>query len=206
MARLSHGRPALCTAPWSGAFFGEARAGVAHRTGAVDPAPGAGSGESARPGQGVAPALVPHCCCGLPRPAGSLALHGATLSRASPAVHRTMFRGVERIGGTLFPAAAARSPRAGPGSPTSTIAPTSLPLRPTGPSGSGGTPARRTATCADARSHGHVRGRTMHGHVRGRTSHGHVRGRRIDASTRAGARGCRESVQDGLALGSAERV
>ena len=38
----------------------------------------------------------------------------ATLARAPPAVHRTMFRGVERIGGTLFPAAAG-SPRAGPG-------------------------------------------------------------------------------------------
>ena len=58
--------------------------------------PGAGGGESAQPGQGAAPALVPHCCCGLPRPAGSLALHGATLTRAPRAVHRTMFRGVPR--------------------------------------------------------------------------------------------------------------
>ena len=36
-------------------------------------------------------------------------------SRTGAAVHRTMFRGVERIGGTLFPATAARSPRVGPG-------------------------------------------------------------------------------------------
>ena len=67
-------------------------------------------GCSRRDARSGAPAHPVFSCCG----PLALARHGATLARAPPAVHRTMFRGVERIGGTLFPAAAARSPRAGP--------------------------------------------------------------------------------------------